>query len=273
MELKIQKIYKLYSNAEMPDQKGCMVLVELIDGASGMVTLTLDEDITSYDEQNQIEAVKRYIYKSIYAGRYQTEQIEAAKAIADKSVKQVEEINQKLDKAVQEKVESFNKQLSEEMAQAIDGFKIKIDELKNNFESKIGTLTSDIEGLKKQVTSKELSQQDKKDINAQYPQWVADQLYQRGSVVKYQDQLYQVTADHNSTKDTTPDKTATYYVIYHNPSTEKVEVIDEWKQPVDAKTSYMVGNKVKHNGFTWECLADYVKVEPAVTSPVWKKIG
>lgn len=276
MKFEIKKVYTLYSNREMPEQKGCMVLLELTEGASGCFTLQLDEDVTQLEEAAQMEAVKRHLYKELYAGKYQTEVVEEAKMVADQANSKLEEINAKLDDVVKAKVAEFNEQLSNKLTQALDDFKAKADEITKQVEAgkaKIDTLADDFTALKKQITSKELTPEDKKEINAQYPEWVANQAYKRGDVVKYGDKLYQVTTEHTSAATSTPDRTATYYVEYHNPSTGKVEVIDEWKQPVDAKTSYMVGNKVKHNGFTWECLADYVKVEPAVTSPVWKKIG
>lgn len=276
MKFEIKEVYTLYSNREMPEQKGCMVLLELTEGASGCFTLQLDEDVTQLEEAAQVEAVKRHLYKELYAGKYQTEVVEEAKTVADQANSKLEEINAKLDDVVKAKVAEFNEQLSNKLTQALDDFKAKADEITKQVEAgkaKIDTLADDFTAFKKQITSKELTPEDKKEINAQYPEWVANQAYKRGDVVKYGDKLYQVTTEHTSAATSTPDRTATYYVEYHNPSTEKVEVIDEWKQPVDAKTSYMVGNKVKHNGFTWECLADYVKVEPAVTSPVWKKIG
>lgn len=276
MKFEIKEVYTLYSNREMPEQKGCMVLLELTEGASGCFTLQLDEDVTQLEEAAQMEAVKRHLYKELYAGKYQTEVVEEAKMVADQANSKLEEINAKLDDVVKAKVAEFNEQLSDKLTQALDDFKAKADEITKQVEAgkaKIDTLADDFTAFKKQITSKELTPEDKKEINAQYPEWVANQAYKRGDVVKYGDKLYQVTTEHTSAATSTPDRTATYYVEYHNPSTEKVEVIDEWKQPVDAKTSYMVGNKVKHNGFTWECLADYVKVEPAVTSPVWKKIG
>lgn len=92
-----------------------------------------------------------------------------------------------------------------------------------------------------------------------YAEWSGDGiLYKTGIRLNYQGVLYKVLQDHTSQADWTPDVTASLYA--------KVLILDEneipeWEQP-ESTNGYMTGDKVTHNGITYESMVDNNVWEP-----------
>ena len=102
---------------------------------------------------------------------------------------------------------------------------------------------------------------------ALYPEWKADVDYTVGQRVLYNSVLYKVLQAHTSQSDWTPDVSHSLFAQILIPDEN---VIPEWIQP-DSTNPYMKGNKVTHNGITYESLIDNNVWEPGVigTESLW----
>ena len=98
------------------------------------------------------------------------------------------------------------------------------------------------------------------EATALYPKWTIGVSYVVGSRVQYNEVLYSVLTDHTSQADWTPDNAPSLFA--------KVLVSDDgtilaWEQP-DSTNPYMTGDRVTHNGKTWESTVDNNVWEPGV---------
>ena len=102
---------------------------------------------------------------------------------------------------------------------------------------------------------------------ALYPEWRADVSYTVGQRVLYNSVLYKVLQAHTSQADWTPDVSHSLFAQILIPDEN---VIPEWVQP-DSTNPYMKGDKVTHNGITYESLIDNNVWEPGVigTESLW----
>ena len=93
-----------------------------------------------------------------------------------------------------------------------------------------------------------------------YPTWKEGKAYKANERVLYNGILYKVLQDHTSQSDWTPDNAVSLFakVLIADPT-----VIPEWEQP-DSTNPYMAGDKVTHNGKTWESAIDNNVWEPGV---------
>lgn len=102
-----------------------------------------------------------------------------------------------------------------------------------------------------------------------YPRWKTGVAYKAGDRVLYKDILYKVLSGHASQADWTPDIAVSLFAKVLIPDSN---VIPEWEQP-DSTNPYMKGDKVEHNGATWESLIDNNVWEPTESlSTLWKKV-
>ena len=116
---------------------------------------------------------------------------------------------------------------------------------------------------------------DEQALNVQilYPNW--EDLEEgteliAGQRVNYENVLYNVILTHKKQLTWTPPDAPSLFakVLILDPS-----VIPEWEQP-DATNAYMTGDKVMHNGSTWESLVDNNVWEPGATGTesLWKEV-
>lgn len=102
-----------------------------------------------------------------------------------------------------------------------------------------------------------------------YPKWKTGVAYTAGNRVLYKDILYKVLTGHTSQADWTPDVASSLFAKVLIPDSN---VIPEWEQP-GSTNPYMKGDKVEHNGATWESLIDNNVWEPMESlSTLWKKV-
>ena len=90
--------------------------------------------------------------------------------------------------------------------------------------------------------------------------WETDKTYPENSRVRYGTGLYRCLQAHTSQASWDPINAASLWakVLLPDP-----EVIPEWEQP-ESTNPYMLGDKVTHNGKTWESTVDNNVWEPGV---------
>ena len=103
-----------------------------------------------------------------------------------------------------------------------------------------------------------------------YPEWAAGQDYAEGFKAQYGGVLYRCLTAHTSQDDWTPDVSPSLFAKVLIPD---ANVIPEWEQP-DSTNPYAKGDKVTHNGKTWESLVDNNVWEPGATGTenLWKEV-
>ena len=102
--------------------------------------------------------------------------------------------------------------------------------------------------------------------SALYPKWKVGTDYQKDERVLYNDILYKVLTDHTSQADWTPDAAPSLFAKILIPDKN---VIPEWEQP-ESTNPYSKGDKVTHNGKTWQSTIDSNVWEPGVYG--WEEI-
>lgn len=94
-----------------------------------------------------------------------------------------------------------------------------------------------------------------------FPAWAVGKAYAVSDRVQYNGALYKCVQAHTAQADWTPDATPALFAKVL-PGQEGT-AIGEWKQP-DSTNPYKKGDKVTHNGKTWESTADNNVWEPGV---------
>lgn len=105
-----------------------------------------------------------------------------------------------------------------------------------------------------------------------YADWDENGIgYLAGDRVKYNGKLYKCLQNHTSQADWTPEAAPSLWaeILAGQDSTE----IGEWTQP-ESTNPYKKGDKVTHNGKTWESLVDGNVWEPGVqgSESLWKEV-
>lgn len=97
--------------------------------------------------------------------------------------------------------------------------------------------------------------------------WWSGQKYEVGKRLEYNGTIYKVLTEHTSQDDWTPDVSPSLFakILIPDPT-----VIPEWEQP-DSTNPYMTGDKVTHNGKTWESDIDNNVWEPGVYG--WSEVN
>lgn len=90
--------------------------------------------------------------------------------------------------------------------------------------------------------------------------WRSGQKYEVGKRLEYNGTIYKVLTEHTSQADWTPDAAPSLFAKVLIPDTG---TIPEWEQP-DSTNGYSKGDKVTHNGKTWESAVDNNVWEPGV---------
>lgn len=95
-------------------------------------------------------------------------------------------------------------------------------------------------------------------VTALYPLWDASADYTVGQRVRYADTLYKCLTAHTAQAGWTPaDSPSLWARVLTDPS----GAILPWEQP-SSTNPYMIGDKVTHNGKTWESTVDNNVWEP-----------
>lgn len=100
--------------------------------------------------------------------------------------------------------------------------------------------------------------------------WKSGKAYSAGKRLEHNGTIYKVLQDHTSQDCWTPDTAPSLFAKVLIPD---ANVIPEWEQP-DSTNPYMSGDRVMHNGKTWESLVDNNVWEPGTTGTgsLWKEV-
>lgn len=107
-----------------------------------------------------------------------------------------------------------------------------------------------------------------------YPDWEIDikegETLETGERVNYKETLYKVLQTHQKQAAWNPAAAVSLFAKVLIPDENTIQ---EWEQP-DSTNSYMIGDKVTHNGKTWESLVDNNVWEPGAvgTETLWKVV-
>lgn len=108
-------------------------------------------------------------------------------------------------------------------------------------------------------------------VEALYPDWSPDASYEAGDVRRYADELWRCRQAHRAQPTWTPDQAHSLWGRIVPPGE-----IEEWRQPVPGEfDGYTQGQKVTHNGKTWESTFAGLNVwEPGAvgTETLWKEV-
>lgn len=108
-------------------------------------------------------------------------------------------------------------------------------------------------------------------VTALFPGWDAEATYAVGDRVRYGGVLYKCLTAHTAQEAWTPaDAPSLWGKVLTDPSGE----ILPWEQP-GSDNGYAKGDKVTHDGKTWESLVDNNVWEPGVigTESLWKEVA
>lgn len=104
-----------------------------------------------------------------------------------------------------------------------------------------------------------------------YDVWSGESVeYKTGKYLTYKDVLYKVLQNHTSQAGWTPDTASSLYAkVLTDPSGEVLP----WEQP-QSTNPYKKGDRVTHNGKTWESLVDSNVWEPGAvgSESLWKEV-
>lgn len=104
-----------------------------------------------------------------------------------------------------------------------------------------------------------------------YDVWSGESVeYKTGKYLTYKDVLYKVLQNHTSQAGWTPDTASSLYAkVLTDPSGKVLP----WEQP-QSTNPYKKGDRVTHNGKTWESLVDSNVWEPGAvgTESLWKEV-
>lgn len=116
--------------------------------------------------------------------------------------------------------------------------------------------------LRKLLENQTAAMTDEQILN--YPdfveKWRSGQKYEVGKRLEYNGTIYKVLAEHTSQADWPPDAAPSLFAKVLIPDSN---VIPEWEQP-ESTNPYAKGDKVTHNGKTWQSTVDNNVWEPGV---------
>ena len=124
-----------------------------------------------------------------------------------------------------------------------------------------------------QIQAQDLTEEQAITVKGIYPVWDGNGVsYTKGYYLTHSGKLYKVLQAHKSQADWAPDTAPSLFaeVLPGQSGTE----IGEWKKP-ESTNPYMTGDRVTHNGKTWESLVDANVWEPGAqeSEALWQEVG
>ena len=124
-----------------------------------------------------------------------------------------------------------------------------------------------------QIQAQDLTEEQAITVKGIYPVWDGNGVsYTKGYYLTHSGKLYKVLQAHKSQADWAPDTAPSLFaeVLPGQSGTE----IGEWKKP-ESTNPYMTGDRVTHNGKTWESLVDANVWEPGAqgSEALWQEVA
>lgn len=148
-------------------------------------------------------------------------------------------------------------------------------------------ITQKSDGLEVAFGLRELTQEEQQQENVQtaltyltdeqaltvkdlYEEWIPNKDYKTGDRRLYNEELYKCLQDHTAQAEWNPEDAPSLWAKILIPDSE---VIPEWEQP-ESTNGYSIGDRVTHDGKTWESLINNNVWEPGVigTEGLWKEV-
>ena len=167
------------------------------------------------------------------------------------------------DKFQNESIESLNEKVKE-----IDTIYDEVNQVRDEIKS----VHNEVTQLSKVVFAKDLTEEEKEELNSQYPEYQVGASYQVGDVINYNGELYEVVQEHTSQDDWKPDSTLSLYTPYLKGEIADKEVVHEWKQPLGAHDAYQTGDKVLFEGKVYESTKDANTWSPTGYPDAWQLV-
>ena len=98
------------------------------------------------------------------------------------------------------------------------------------------------------VKAEELTDAEVADAADLFPDWVPGIAVSVGEVYRWDGTLVEVVQAHTTQADWTPDVVPALFKVHRT-------TVSEWVQPLGAQDAYQIGDRVTHNGSTWESTA------------------
>lgn len=254
--------YKLYSNQENPEQKGCVVTLQLSGDETGNLSITLPEDVTSHGDDYQVQKALEQHYRNLKPEQYQTEIVEQAKAQVDQATSTLKSFRDDLDKVASEALKKVQGKLEELVTQATE-----------SLDQRLQSVEHETTELKKVINANNLTKDQKQEIEQKYPNWQPSIQYSAGSVVNYDGKQYEILQDHTSQATWLPSETPSLYKeLKSDKLADGTEVIKDWSQPTGAHDAYNTGDKVIYDGKVYESLIDSNTYSPSGYPGGWQEI-
>lgn len=105
-------------------------------------------------------------------------------------------------------------------------------------------------------------------VSGLFPEWTVGNSYTTGQFANYGYDLYQALQDSTATTEHTPDVATSLWKKVGKPNEDGIM---PWTQPVGATDAYKAGDKVTHNGHTWQSTANDNVWEPGVYG--WEQVA
>ncbi|KAA9292909.1 hypothetical protein QP168_09265 [Aerococcus urinae] len=254
--------YKLYPNPNSPEQKGCIVTVQLSGDETGNLSVTLPDDVTEYGEDYQVKQALEQHYRNLKPEQYQTEIVEKAQAQVDQATSALQEFKDNLATVSDEALTKVQSQLEDLVSQATE-----------SLNERLSTVEIETENLKQLINAKDLTDDQKEEIESKYPDWEPDTDYTEGMIVNFDGTQYEVLSDHTSQADWLPSDTpALYTEVKQDSLDDGTEVIKDFVQPTGNHDTYSQGDKVIFNGEVYESIVDDNAYSPDDSPENWKII-
>lgn len=149
----------------------------------------------------------------------------------------------------------------------------KLKKLRENIENTSVEVADIKKATRKLVSKSEISVDEYKEIISIYDDWQAGAAYNKGQVVKYKDELWEVIQDHTSQSDWAPDSVPALFKSVTAPkTTDGTEIVPDFKQPTGGHDAYKKGDKVKFEGKVYESLIDNNAYSPSAYPAGWKVV-
>lgn len=197
----------------------------------------LEGDHTNVSDADLMDAVLDSFYRKFFA---------------DKAIK---EQNQE----IKERTEALQKD-NAELREGLE--KIKTD---------VQGVVTQVDQVRQMILASDLTKEELEDIKSQYEAWEVDKVYEKGDVVYYDGEAYEVVQDHRSQDDWKPSDTKSLYKVYEKVTTDEAEIIQDFIQPTGAHDSYNTGDKVQFEGKVYESTMDNNVYSPSDYPSGWKE--